>query len=161
MKSQPLEQVLKVEVTDPVAWGRAFDYADAYESRVAGLEPVLPEVWLRAGMDDVPAIVDRVTSWLGVRDTPDDSGRLAGGDIVESTADVVQVDYSLPLLDVTIVARNVGSTRVLTTLLTYRRPFLARLVWMLIGVWHRRAARRLVRRSATVPSSGHGIERGS
>jgi hypothetical protein len=43
------------------------------------------------------------------------------------------------------VGRNVEpERRVLTTVLRYRRPLLARAVWALVGILHRRAARQVV-----------------
>jgi hypothetical protein len=43
------------------------------------------------------------------------------------------------------VGRNVEpERRVLTTVLRYRRPVLARAVWACVGILHRRTARQLV-----------------
>jgi hypothetical protein len=43
------------------------------------------------------------------------------------------------------VGRNVEpGRRVLTTVLRYRRPLLARAVWALVGILHRRTARQVV-----------------
>ena len=45
----------------------------------------------------------------------------------------------LPVMHVDLIGRNAAHTRrTLTTLLIYRRPWLARLVWVVVGRAHRR-----------------------
>jgi hypothetical protein len=65
--------------------------------------------------------------------------------VVESDADVVVLEDSDPLMDTVMVGRNVEpDRRVLTTVLRYRRPLLTRAVWTVVGILHRRTARRVV-----------------
>jgi hypothetical protein len=48
-------------------------------------------------------------------------------------------------MDTVMIGRNLEpQRRVLTTVLRFRRPLLARAVWALVGVLHRRTAKRLV-----------------
>ena len=70
---------------------------------------------------------------------------LDGWQVRTTGADVVHLVVDLPLMQVDFVGRNPSPTsRTLTTLLTYRRPWLARLVWLAIGPVHRRTARWLL-----------------
>ena len=58
---------------------------------------------------------------------------------------MVVLEDSDPLMDTVLVGRNVEpERRVLTTVLRYRRPLLARAVWTLVGILHRRTAPRVV-----------------
>jgi hypothetical protein len=58
---------------------------------------------------------------------------------------VVVLEDSDPLMHTVLVGRNVEpERRVLTTVLRYRRPLLARAVWALVGILHRRTARQVV-----------------
>ena len=126
----------RVGVTDPVAAARPYDYADAFELRLEGPDRCSPEEWLRAGVNDTPAWIKRVA---GAKDG------LGSARIVESDADVVVFEDSDPLMDTVLVGRNVEpERRVFTTVLRYRRPLLARAVWAVVGILHRRRARRLV-----------------
>lgn len=143
LEQRLVQQVRRVEVTDPIASGRRFDYADAVEVELPEPDRDAPEAWVRAGLADSPALVKRITSLLGVGKTPDSDG-IPGFKVIESNAEVVHLEQALPLMHVTLIGRNIGlSTRTLTTLLTYERP-IARLIWAVVGVAHRRTARRLI-----------------
>ncbi|WP_328989331.1 hypothetical protein OG394_24175 [Kribbella sp. NBC_01245] len=143
LEQRVIENVRQVGVTDPIASGRRFDYADAVEVELGEADRDAPEAWVRAGLADSPALVKRITSLLGVGRTPDSDG-IAGFKVIESNADVVHLEQTLPLMHVIVVGRNIGlSTRTFTTLLTYERP-IARLLWAVVGVAHRRTARRLI-----------------
>ena len=139
-------QARRVSVTDPVATARHYDYADAFELRLERPDSRLPEDWLRAGMDAMPTWVKRVSNH------PDglDSAR-----VIESGPDVVVMEESDPLIHALLVARNVGpERRMLTTVLRYKRPWLARALWAIVGILHRQAAPRVVAggpRPATPP----------
>jgi hypothetical protein len=147
-KQRLFRQVRQVDVTDPiVAAAGGFDYTDAFEVRLPVPDQEPPETWVRAGMGDTPAWVDWVAAVvLGIRDTPDTTAdELAGGQVVESTSEVVHLEYSLPLMAVTVVGRRMGpSGRRLTTGLRFTRPRLARAVWAVVGRGHRFMARRLL-----------------
>ena len=91
---------------------------------------------VRAGVDATPAWI----KWIA--GAPDG---LASVRVARSDADVVVFEDSDPLMHSMMVGRNVGrDRRVLTTVLSYRRPLLARAVWAVVGILHRRTARRVV-----------------
>jgi len=51
----------------------------------------------------------------------------------------------VPLLHVVVVGRRVAPTRrMLTTVLRYERPVLARLIWVIVGMVHRRTAPQII-----------------
>jgi hypothetical protein len=126
----------RVGVTDPVVAGRRHDYADAFALRLDGPDPCSPEEWVRAGVDATPAWVKRVAGH---------ADGLGSARIVASDDDVVVLEDADPLMHTTMVGRNVQpGLRVLTTVLRYRRPRLARAVWAVVGILHRRTARRVV-----------------
>lgn len=122
----------RVTVTDPEAAARPHDYADAFELPLAALDRRAPEDWLRAGIDAVPAWIKRIAG------APDG---LAGTRAVRSDGDVVVFEDTDALMDTVLIGRNLdGDRRVLTTVLRYRRPLLARAVWAGVGILHRRVA---------------------
>lgn len=126
----------RIDVTDPIAAARRYDYADAFELRLEGPDRCSPEEWVRAGVDATPAWVKRIAG---------NADGLGSARIVESDAGVVVLEDSDPLMDTVMVGRNVEpGRRVLTTVLRYRRPLLARAVWAIVGILHRRAARQVV-----------------
>jgi hypothetical protein len=133
---QAPEQVRRVRVTDPIAAARPHDYADAFELRLEEPDGLSPEEWVRAGVDATPAWIKRVAGH---------ADGLGSARIVESSAEVVVLEDSDPLMDTVMIGRNLEpQRRVLTTVLHYRRPVPARAVWALVGVLHRRTAKRLV-----------------
>jgi hypothetical protein len=146
MKTTLAQQVRRVAVTDPIAAACPYDYADAYEVRLPTPDPNPPEAWARAGLASTPKAVDRVVALLGLRDAPEPSpDRLSVFRIVESGPDVVHLEASVPLMHVVAVGRNVEPTRrVMTTVLRYRRPVLARLLWAGVGLVHRRIAAQVI-----------------
>ncbi|MDN5854134.1 MAG: hypothetical protein L0K86_15045, partial [Actinomycetia bacterium] len=82
---------------------------------------------------------------LGMDASDASGGGIGGWDIIESTPDVIHLEQALPLMHVVFVGRNIESThRTLSTALTYDRPVIGRLVWSIIGIAHRRTARRLI-----------------
>jgi hypothetical protein len=136
MQGPAPDRVRRVSVTDPIAAARRYDYADAFELRLEGPDRCSPEEWVRAGVDATPAWIKRIA---GAGDG------LGSARIVESDADVVVLEDSDPLMDTVMVGRNVEpERRVLTTVLRYRRPLLARAVWAFVGILHRRTARQVV-----------------
>jgi hypothetical protein len=67
---------------------------------------------------------------------------------------VVVLEDSDPLMDTVMVGRNVEpERRVLTTVLRYRRPLLARAVWAFVGILHRRTARQVVTAGRSAPEA--------
>ncbi len=137
MKGQAPDRVRRVSVTDPIAAARRYDYADAFELRLEGPDRCSPEEWVRAGVDATPAWIKRIAGHTG--------DGLGSARIVESDADVVVLEDSDSLMDTVMVGRNVEpERRVLTTILRYRRPLLARAVWAFVGILHRRTARQVV-----------------
>jgi hypothetical protein len=146
MKKQLARQVRRVGVTDRVATGRRYDYADAFEVRLPEPDPYPPETWVRAGLDATPGIVDRIVGLLGFSEAPASSAEhVSGFRIVESGPEVVHLETSLPLIHVVLVGRRVEPTRRrLTTILYYERPVLARLIFAIVGIGHRLAVRRVI-----------------
>ncbi|MGH9271556.1 MAG: hypothetical protein ACRDZ2_09805, partial [Ilumatobacteraceae bacterium] len=128
--------VRRVIVSEPIAAERGVDYADAFELRLEEPERRPPEVWVRAGIDATPAWIKRIA---GAEEG------LGSARVLESDAEVVVLEDSDALMDTVMVGRNVDpQRRVLTTILHYRRPLLARVVWALVGILHRRTARQVV-----------------
>lgn len=146
MKNRLIQQVRKVDVTDPVAVGRRYDYADAFEVDLPEPDFDAPQAWVLAGLDDTPAVAVWIVSLLGIEDAPSTSpDKVDGWRIVESNAEVVHLERSVPLMHVTVVGRRVGTSgRMLTSILDYERPAFARLVWAVVGIGHRRMARRAI-----------------
>jgi hypothetical protein len=146
MKNQLARQVRRVGVTDRVATGRRYDYADAFEVRLPEPDPYPPETWVRAGLDATPGIVDRIAGLMGFSEAPASSAEHASGfRIVESGPEVVHLETSLPLMHVVLVGRRVEPTRRrLTTILYYERPVLARLIFAIVGIGHRLAVRQVI-----------------
>ncbi|PSL01801.1 hypothetical protein CLV30_11240 [Haloactinopolyspora alba] len=135
MKDETALRTRRVEVTDPIATARRYDYTDAFEVRLPAPDPHPPETWLRGGISESPPWARRITSMLGFSEWQ----------VIESGPDVVHLEMSLPLSHVVLVGRKVEPTRrTLTTALTHQRPVLSRLVWALIGPAHRRSARQIV-----------------
>jgi hypothetical protein len=139
MKNQLVQQVRQVEVTDPVATAHPYDYADAFEIRLREPDLHPPETWVRAGLASTPKWMDQIASLLGLSSAPTSSeDMLDVFRVVKSDAEVVQLETSVPLMHIVIVGRRVTPTqRMLTSILHYKRPRLARLVWAVIGFGHR------------------------
>ena len=154
----------RVGVTDPIAAARPYDYADAFEVRLPGPDPYPPEAWVRAGLEATPWVVKRILGLLGIREAPASSADHVGGfRIVESGPEAVHLEASVPLMHVVLVGRRVEPRRrMLTTVLRYERPVLARLVWAVIGPVHRRAARGGITSKIPTPagSGDENTERG-
>ena len=146
MKKRVAQQVRRVQVTDPIAAARRYDYADAFEVNLPGPDPYPPETWVRAGLDATPGWVDRVVGLLGFRDAPASSAdHVSGFRIVESGPEVIHLETSLPLMHVILVGRQVEpARRRLTTVVCYERPVLARLVFAIVGLGHRWAVPRVL-----------------
>jgi hypothetical protein len=129
-------RVRRVVVSDPVVAAGGYDYADAFELRLEGPDRGSPEGWVRAGVDATPAWIKRIAGH------PDGLGPAR---VVESDGEVVVLEDSDRLMDTVIIGRNVEpQRRVLTTVLRYRRPLLARAVWAVVGILHRRTAPHVV-----------------
>jgi hypothetical protein len=141
---QAPDRVRRVSVTDPIAAARRYNYADAFELWLEGPDRVAPEEWVRAGVDATPSWIKRIAGH---------ADGLGSARIAESNEEVVVLEASDPLMDTVMVGRNVEpDRRVLTTALRYRRLLLARSVWALVGMLHRRTARRVVAGGLRHPS---------
>ena len=142
MKDSLARQVRRVKVTDPVAATRWYDYADAFEVCLPEPDPFSPETWVRAGLEATPKVVDWIVGLLGFSEAPAPSAdHVSGFRIVESGPEVVHLETSLPLMHVNLVGRQVEPTRrMLTTLVRYERPILSRIVFVFVGLGHRRIA---------------------
>ena len=130
-------QARRIGVTDPVAAAHRYDYADAFELRLEGPERSSPEEWLRAGLQATPTWIKRVAGHKG--------DGLGSARVVRSDAETVVLEESDSLMDTVLVGRNLEpGVRVLTTILRFRRRRLARAVWAVVGILHRRVAPRVV-----------------
>ena len=142
---QVADRVRRVRRTEPIAAARRHDYADAFELRLEAPDRCSPEEWLRAGVDATPAWIKRIAG------APDGLGPAR---VLQSDANVVVLEDSDALMDTVMIGRNVEPhRRVLTTVLRYRRPLLTPAVWALVGILHRRTARRVVA-GGLEPASG-------
>ena len=145
MGSSLSAQVRRVDVSEDVAAGRRYDYADAFEVQLPEPEQQPPRAWVLAGLNEAPVLVERVARWLGVDRDGSTAGGTGGWDVVESSADVIQMEQTVPLMHVVLVGRRVGNSgRRFTSLLYFTRPVPARLVWVLVGIGHRWMVRRLL-----------------
>lgn len=147
--------VRRVDVTDPVATARPYDYADAFEVRLNRPDPYPPADWVQAGLEATPKVVERIVGLLGRTKGDHDVDREVRFQVAESTAEVVRLETSLALLDVVIVGRQIEpAVRRLTTMLYFERPVLARLAWTFIGLGHRRFAPRILTSKIADPGRG-------
>lgn len=156
MKGQTASGARRVAVTDPIAAARRYDYADAFAIDLAAPDAHAPEAWVRAGLGAVPPVVDWVARLLGMHPAADP---LDDWQMVASGPKMIHLEQSLPLMHVVYVGRRVEPTRrMVTTLVTYRRPLLARIAWTVIAPGHRWAARRAMVSSLPAPSANPGAE---
>jgi hypothetical protein len=139
----------RVEVTECPRLGDGFDYADAFETELPRPDERSPESWIRAGMEDSPAVVEWIACRLGLGNRPvTTSPEIASGRVIESTPQLVEIEWSLPLAKVVVIGRrSEPAVRSLSSFLYYERPVLARLVWSVVGVGHRRMVRGLMTRN--------------
>jgi hypothetical protein len=142
----------RVAVREPID-GRP-DYADAFELRMAQPDGRSAEQWVRAGLEGAPAAVRRLIlvvhrHVLRLSLGPVDAGdHVLGWRIASRADDVVRLEASGSLAEAVIVGRMDATAIRLTTALSYRRPALARGVWIVIGPLHRRIAPLLLERAA-------------
>jgi hypothetical protein len=155
-------QVDGVEVTDPIASRLPHDYADAFELRLPEPDPYLPETWVRAGLEATPGVVNWIVGMLGLGGAPELSAdHVSSFRIVESDPDVVHLEADVPLMHVVMVGRRVEPTRrMLTTVLRYRRPVMARLLWAVVGPVHRRTARGIIASKLPPPAERGDVDPG-
>jgi hypothetical protein len=140
VKVKSTDLVRRITVLDPLAASARYDYTDAFAVDLPDPDATPPATWLGFALSRVPAVVDWVAARLGF--PPGTGDPLDGWEVRTSGPDVVHLVVDLPLLHVDLLGRNAAPTRrTLTTLLTYRRPWLARLVWVVIGPAHRRTVR--------------------
>jgi hypothetical protein len=143
-------------VVEPLVGDARSDYADSFEISVAGPDGRTAEEWLRAGLEESPALLRRVIvvahrHVLGFRLTPlGQSDSVLGWRTTTARPEVIRLEAEGPLLDGVIVGRRLGNRTVLTTSLRYRRPVLARIVWICVGPLHRRIAPYLLERAAAL-----------
>jgi hypothetical protein len=128
----------------PVQAGIDYDYADAFAIELPAPDTTSPERWLGDAFIRLPRVVDLITTRLGFSSAG--SAPLDGWQIRANDPDLVHLVTDLPMAHIDFVGRNTSPTRrTLTTLLTYRRPWLGRLVWLLVAPVHRRTARWILR----------------
>jgi len=136
--------VKRMTVQDPIAAETRYDYADAFAVDLPTPDASPPATWLGARLSQLPPVVDWVAARLGFTSTTP-SDPLDGWEVRASGPALVHLVVELPLLHVDLLGRNPGpARRSLTTLVSYRRPWLARLVWIWLGPAHRRTVRWLL-----------------
>ena len=108
----------------------------------------------RTGLEEPPALLRRIILLahrhvLGFRLGPlHGNDHVLGWRIHKAEPEVIRLEASGRLLDGVIVGRRQETRTVLTTSLRYRRPLLARTVWICVGPLHRRIAPYLLDRAA-------------
>lgn len=141
------KSVQRVKVTDEVAERHPHDYADAFSLELPTLDSETPATWVIRGLTDTPLVVKHIARLFG-RDESSDSSPievLPGWHVVQSTPDLIEIERTVPLMQVRAVGRKVGASgRLFTSVLSFRRPILARVVWLVVGIGHRRMSKRLV-----------------
>jgi hypothetical protein len=122
------------------------DYVDAFAIDLPAPDHTPPAIWLGTGLSQVPPITDWVADRLGFKTEGGDP--LDGWQVEASTPDTVHLVVELPVMHVDLIGHNPSATRrTLTTRLTYRRPVLARLIWLVVGPAHRLTVRWLLAKS--------------
>jgi hypothetical protein len=134
----------RVPVAAELIDSEQYDYADAFEIRVAEPDAHSAEQWARTALEQAP----RSARWtmllafrglglrLGPRSSPD---HILGWRIVASQPDVIHLEAVSPLLRGVVVGRRVDPTcAVVTTFVFYKRPVIARVAWAIAGPVHRR-----------------------
>ena len=122
---------------------KRYDYVDAFAIDLLVPDDTPPAVWLGAGLSHVPPITNWVADRLGFQTGSGDP--LDGWQIETKTPDTVHLVVDLPVMHVDLIGHNDSARRrSITTLLTYRRPIVARLVWLVVGPAHRLTVRWLL-----------------
>jgi hypothetical protein len=130
-----------------------YDYADAFEIALPQADTRSPESLVKAafdGTDWMPLVMvvhRRVLRFrLGPRSSPD---HIFGWRVAARESDAIRLEAYGPLIRGIIIARrDLTSTAVLTTYVTYVRRGPARVIWTLVGPLHRGIAPRLLERAA-------------
>jgi hypothetical protein len=146
-------QAQRVEVDEDLVDG-PYDYADAFEVRVAEPDARTAEEWLRSGLEGAPGALRGVIVFahrfvlglrLGPRTSPD---HILGWRIEENRPELTRLGASSPFMRGVIVAQRLDPTRArLTTFGLYTRPVPGRLIWAVAGPLHRRVAPYLMERA--------------
>lgn len=157
----PRPRPVPVPVEEPFPGGGRYDYADAFEVRVAGSDSRTAEQWARSALEQAPWIVRRTVLLahryvlrfrLGPLSSPD---HVLGWTVVTSRPEVVRLEAESPLVRGIIVGRRPDPTRVvLTTFVVHRRRRAARVVWTFLAPIHRRVARALLAHAAAEGDRG-------
>jgi hypothetical protein len=145
-----------VATEEPLIGTDRYDYADAFEIRLAEPDPRSAEEFARSALEGAPWWMRRTVLLvhryvlrvrLGPRSSPD---HILGWKIQTSEPDVLQLVAESALLGRgAIIGRSPDpSRRVITTYLFHTRPALARAVWKFVGPLHRRVAPDLLNRAA-------------
>lgn len=130
----------------------SYDYADAFEIAAPDSGPQNAALLLRQGLEDAPLwtrfIVRCAWRMLGFRLGPANSpDHILGWRIVEARNDAIQIEVSGTRMDGVIVGRLTQATMSVTTYVRYVQPAIARRIWGLVGIAHRRVAPYLLERS--------------
>lgn len=155
MRARPGVGAGPVAVLEALISEMRVDYADAFEVRLPHPDHRSAEAWLRCGLEEAPRPVRVVIHVahryvLGFRLVPaTEPNQVLGWHIAEAQPDRIHVTASSPTMGAELVVLRPDQHRAtITTLLTYKRPGRARVVWKLVGPLHRRIALWLLKRAA-------------
>ncbi len=137
---------------EPLVGGRTYDYADAFELRLAQPDSHTAEEWVRTALEQAAPAVRRLVRLVHARvagfTLSAEPGSVLGWRTLSSTPEALHVATEGPALRAEIVARRSSdTTATLTTFLFYKRRRTG-LLWVVIGPLHRRVAPYLLRRAA-------------
>jgi hypothetical protein len=132
-----------------------YDYADAFELDHSASDVRSAEDWVRAGLEDAPAIVRWIIRFVHTRVLHFELGPVGdpecilGWSVVHNDPDALRLETDGALLRGAIVAQRPSPTSVaLQTFLFFRQPDRARRVWTVVGPLHRLLAPLLLRWAA-------------
>jgi hypothetical protein len=140
---------------EPLAAELGYDYADSFEVELTEPDSHTAEEWMRCALERAPESVRTGirTAWqrvlwlrLGPEGSPD---HVLGFPIKSRDPDVIRLETQSPFIRGVIIGRKVTPTRVaITTLVNYRIPLAARLIWMGVRPGHRQVVPSLLGHAA-------------
>jgi hypothetical protein len=162
MRDERSQRARRVPVAsdEPLIGGDGYDYADAFEIRLAESDSRSAEEFTRCALEQAPWPVRWVVRnvhrhvlrfRLGPHSSPD---HVLGWRIVTAEPDTICLEAVSPLFGRgVIVARRPEPTRaVVTTYVFFARPAQGRAIWRFVGPLHRRVAPSLLEHAAAAPS---------
>jgi hypothetical protein len=162
----PKARAGRVEVTEPLRGEERYDYADAFEIVIRKPDPRSAEDFVRLALEQSPPLIRGTIRTvhrhvlrfeLGPQSSPD---HILGWKVVTSEPDVAVIETISSVLRAVIIARRADPTRAkVTTFLFYRRPLVARALFVVVGPLHRIIAPYLLNRAASFVDREQSPER--